>query len=279
MSKKQTKICLMVMVEVFIMTFVCLYMFSKACLYEVPYFRRIVGDVRFYHLPLIFVGILVLLFLAWMIFKRRRKLIKIIILMLLLVYVFALYGISEVKGPGATELTKENVLSYFGYREENFISDDDLKMNYVYIEEISPKAFNKIGEIEYIFVPDNIEINDALSFKEKPTLKNNDFSEVRHEIAYQKSAHCLNTYIILHNKYDPHVVKVVRGTFVSYKNRIVNRIFARGDRRDYYDHFSSAALLIIVLIMIAICGGVSEFLPKIIELWNKESTTETEEKH
>lgn len=267
----------MVTVEVFIMTFVCLYMFSKACLYEGPYFRRIVGDVRFYHLPLIFIGILVLLFLAWMIFKRRRKLIKIITLMLLLVYVFALYGISEVKGPGATELTKENVLSYFGYREENFISDDDLKMNYVYIEEISPKAFNKIGEIEYIFVPDNIEINDALSFKEKPTLKNNDFGEVRHEIAYQKSAHCLNTYIILHNKYDPHVVKVVRGTFVSYKNRIVNRIFARGDRRDYYDHFSSAALLIIVLIMIAICWGVSEFLPKIIELWNEKSISDTGE--
>lgn len=74
-------------------------------------------------------------------------------------------------------------------------------------------------------------------------------------------------------------MKVVKGTFVSYKNRIVNRIFARGDRRDYYDHFSSAALLVIVLIMIAICWGVSEFLPKIIELWNKESTTETEEKH
>ena len=279
MSKKQTKICLMVMVEVFIMTFVCLYMFSKACLYEGPYFRRIVGDVRFYHLPLIFVGILVLLFLAWMIFKRRRKLIKTVTLMLLLVYAFTIFGISEVKVPGATELTKENVLSYFGYREENFVSDDDLKMNYVYIEEISSKALKKIGEIEYLFVPDNIEIKDTLSFKEKPALKNNNFGEVRHEIAYQKSAHCLNTYIILHNKYDSHVVKVVKGTFVSYKNRIVNRIFARGDRRDYYDHFSSAALLVIVLIMIAICWGVSEFLPKIIELWNKESTTETEEKH
>lgn len=271
------KICLIVKVEVFILTFVCLYMFSKACLYEGPYFRRIVGDVRLYHLPLIFVGILVLLFLGWIVFKRKRKLIKAITLMLLLVYVFALYGISEVKGPGATELTKKNVLSYFGYREENFISDNDLKMNYVYIEEISPKAFNKIGEIEYIFVPDNIEIKDTLSFKEKPALRNNDFGEVRHEIAYQKSAHCLNTYIILHNKYDSHVVKVVKGTFVSYKNRIVNRIFARGDRRDYYDHFSSAALLVIVLIMIAICWGVSEFLPKIIELWYEKSISDTGE--
>ena len=245
-------------VVVYIATLVALCMFTLSCMYDGPYYRYIFGTIRYYQLPFILLLAAALLLVAWFVFKGRRALIRFLSLAMLLVYACTLLCISEIYLHNKTDMTEDEIVMHYGYREEDFVSDNDLKMKYADVKEISPKAFKKIECIEYIFLPDNFEFGKAVIVKNKPLIKDNEINELAFEKARADSCHSTNTYILLHKKGDPNAVKVVKGTFITFKNNLVNRIFARGDNSHYFQDFSSMTLFYIVVILIALCWLVSK---------------------
>lgn len=263
-------------VVVYVATLVALCMLTLSCIYDGPYYRYIFGTIRYYQLPFIFLFAVVVLLIAWFVFKGRRALIRFLSLVLLLVYACTLLCISEVYLHNKTDMTKDEIVMHYGYREEDFVSDNDLKMKYANVKELSPKAFKKIDCIEYIFLPDNFEFGKAVIVKNKPLIKDNEINEFAWEKARADSCHSTNIYILLHKKSAPNTVKVVRGDFVAFKNELVNRIFARGDNSHYFQDFSSMTLFYLVAILIALSWleskesfkeKVSRTLDKVVEIF------------
>ncbi len=257
MDKTERRIGTVIRVIAFVATLVVLRMFTLSCLFDGPYYRYIFGTIRYYQLPFILLIVAVLLFIAWFAFKGRRALIRFLSLALLLAYACTLLGISEIYLHNKTDMTQDEVLMHYDYKEDNFIDDKDVKREYMYVKKISPKAFKKIDYIEYIFLPDNSEFGKAEIVKSKALIKDNDVDEIAWAKASKRSCHCTNAYILLHKKGNPNAVKVVGGEFVSFKDDTVNRIFARGDRQHYFDGITTMALFYQLVILIALCWVVS----------------------
>ncbi len=248
---------------------VILSFYSFSALFKIPYYEVIYNHgikLRAIHIPLIFLTLIIISQILIHFFSKIKKATIIIVLTLCALYIITLYFyVTRIDNREYEKI----VCSYFGCKTHNdnllgiHECQVDKNMKHILIQfesDATDSSLDIIDSLKIVSVPDDYSF-DNKSFDIKPVLEpadtaneyQVDISDIEKELFNHYFMDNVTLYTIVNDEY-------IFETARFYRDTPLTRFFARGDRAEMFDMFSTQSLLIISIIGLLLMFSFNLFI-------------------
>lgn len=239
-----------------VLLFIVAVMYSLSAQFKIPYYTILYKGIfafRAIHISVIFAGIAVLLVVSALIFKKKRKIIQITLVITSFAYAILLMFL--IKANVNRRITEDSIVEQIGVEGQSNEFDGIEYCGFyqnnsqIRISLNNPDLKKEKYYVEIVVIPDDY-INDMRNYKGEYVLHRFnerqgyiDISNLGDIYSDLNELEHIEVYTVINNK--------IFYTGTLYDNNLLSRMFARGDRRERYDALAAQDLFVIYILLLS----------------------------